>query len=74
MVDFNVHSYDREASNAVTVTVSDQLRPLFDDEIDEMIKGILDDEPVLDQQHVISYADFPQVCDLLEVSSKFLLS
>jgi len=47
---------------------------LFDDEIDEIIKGMLDVEPVLDQQHVNGYVDFPQVCDLPGVffSLKFL--
>lgn len=83
VVDFNVNSADLEASPAVTEpeapaavtdTVKDQLQPLFDDEIEEILKGILDDELVLDQQHVNGYTDFPQVCDLPESYSKFLFS
>ncbi|XP_061345143.1 NAC domain-containing protein 17-like [Gastrolobium bilobum] len=62
LVDFNINSADREAQNIVTDDVNDQLQPLFDDEIEEMIKGILDDDLLLDQQHVNNgYPDFPQV-------------
>lgn len=49
------------------------MQPLFDDEIDEIIKEIFDVEPVPDQQYVNGYVDFPQVCDPSEVTSKFLL-
>jgi len=61
-----VSSVDREAPEAPIDNVIDQhqLQPLFDDEIDELIKGMFDVEPVLDQQHVNGYVDFPQVCDL----------
>lgn len=65
VVDFNVNSVDREVPEAAIDNVIDQhqLQPLFDDEIDEIIKGMLDVEPVLDQQHVNGYVDFPQVAD-----------
>ncbi|XP_027365513.1 NAC domain-containing protein 17-like isoform X2 [Abrus precatorius] len=60
IVDFNNKAADREAPNALTETVNDQMQRLFDDEID-IIKEILDDDLVLDPQHVGGYPDFPQV-------------
>ncbi|GAU13265.1 hypothetical protein TSUD_42190 [Trifolium subterraneum] len=73
VVDFNVKSAQLEAPKAVTNTFTDQpqplpvvnafsnqLQPLFDDEIDEIFKGAFDIQPVLDQQHVNGYANFPQ--------------
>ncbi|KAK7279761.1 hypothetical protein RJT34_24818 [Clitoria ternatea] len=54
VVDFDNNEVDRE------IPIADQPLPVFDDEIDELIKGILDDEVVLDQQHVNNYLDFAQ--------------
>ncbi|KAH1139508.1 hypothetical protein GYH30_028757 [Glycine max] len=59
IVDFNINSADQEAPN--DVDNGNVLQPLLDDEIDNIIRGILDDELVLDQQHVNGYPDFPQV-------------
>ncbi|MED6110538.1 hypothetical protein PIB30_117634 [Stylosanthes scabra] len=58
-VDFNINSADRELAN--TVPVNDQLRPLADDEVTDMINQILDDELALDQQFGDSLLEFPQV-------------
>ncbi|KAL5195365.1 NAC domain-containing protein 17 [Glycine soja] len=60
IVDFNINSADREAPNDVADNVNVPL-PFLDDEINNIIRGILDDELVLDQQHVNGYPDFPQV-------------
>ncbi|KAJ1424944.1 NAC domain [Sesbania bispinosa] len=60
VVDFNINPADQVAPNAVTDPVNDELQPLCNDEIDEIIRGFLDCEPILDQ-HVNGYPDFPQV-------------
>jgi len=66
-VDFNTKTTDQEAPNVVSEN-GNALHPLLDDEINDIIREILDDDLVLDQQHVNGYLDFPQVCDLLKVS------
>lgn len=63
-MDFNINITDQEDPNVVPENGS-SLHPLLDDEINDIIREILDDELVLDQQHVNGYLDFPQVCDLL---------
>lgn len=60
-VDFNVNSADREVPNPVPV--NDQLQPLADDEIEDMIHRFLDGELALDQQYGNGHLEFPQVCD-----------
>uniref|UniRef100_I1NH71 NAC domain-containing protein n=1 Tax=Glycine max TaxID=3847 RepID=I1NH71_SOYBN len=60
IVDFNINSADQEAPNDVADNVNVPL-PFLDDEINNIIREILDDELVLDQQHVNGYPDFPQV-------------
>lgn len=73
VVDFNLNSAEREAPKAVMDPPIDQLQPLLDDEIDEIIKGMFDVDPVLEQDYVNGYTNFPQVCDLPEVSSFLLI-
>ncbi|XP_004496404.1 NAC domain-containing protein 16 [Cicer arietinum] len=60
-VAFKINSPEKEAPNAVIDPLNGQMQPLFDDEIDEIIKEIFDVEPVPDQQYVNGYVDFPQV-------------
>ncbi|KAG2384031.1 NAC domain-containing protein [Vigna angularis] len=59
IVDFNNNIIDQEDPNVVPENGS-ALHPLLDDEINDIIREILDDELVLDQQHVNGYLDFPQ--------------
>ncbi|CAL5209323.1 unnamed protein product [Lathyrus oleraceus] len=61
VVDFNLNSAEREAPKAVMDPPIDQLQPLLDDEIDEIIKGMFDVDPVLEQDYVNGYTNFPQV-------------
>ncbi|KAL5081846.1 hypothetical protein RYX36_010267 [Vicia faba] len=61
VVDFNVNSAEWEAPNAVMDPHIDQLQSLLDDEINEIIKAMFDVEPVLEQDYVNGYTDFPQV-------------
>ncbi|KAK7391188.1 hypothetical protein VNO78_19600 [Psophocarpus tetragonolobus] len=59
IVDFNIKTTDGEAPN---VPGNFNLSPpLLDADINDIIRGILDEELVLDQQHVNGYPDFPQV-------------
>ncbi|XP_027935892.1 NAC domain-containing protein 17-like [Vigna unguiculata] len=60
IVDFNINITDQEAPNVVPED-GNALHPLLDDEINDIIREILDDELVLDQQHVNGYLDFPQI-------------
>ncbi|XP_047169457.1 NAC domain-containing protein 17-like [Vigna umbellata] len=60
IVDFNNNITDQEDPNVVPENGS-ALHPLLDDEINDIIREILDDELVLDQQHVNGYLNFPQV-------------
>ncbi|TKY51478.1 NAC domain-containing protein 17 [Spatholobus suberectus] len=60
IVDFNDNKADWEAPNDIAENVN-VLQPLLDDEIEDIIREILDDELVLDQQHVNGYPYFPQV-------------
>ncbi|KAL9317717.1 hypothetical protein ACSQ67_014234 [Phaseolus vulgaris] len=60
IVDFNINITDQEAPNVVSEN-GNVLHPLLDDEINDIIREILDDELVLDQQHVNGFLDFPQV-------------
>ncbi|OIW06573.1 hypothetical protein TanjilG_03967 [Lupinus angustifolius] len=62
IVDFSISSADREVDIPNTATVSyNQLQPLLDDEIGDVINGMLDYELFLDQQHVIDHPGFPLV-------------
>ncbi|CAJ1976864.1 unnamed protein product [Sphenostylis stenocarpa] len=58
VVDFNIHPIDQEPLNDVSETVN---VPLLDDEINDIIREILDDELVLDERHVNVYPEFSQV-------------
>ncbi|KAL2324684.1 hypothetical protein Fmac_023742 [Flemingia macrophylla] len=59
IVDFNNKKAEREAPNYVPENVNPP-PPFLDDDIDDIMRGILDDELVLDQPHVNGYPDFPQ--------------
>lgn len=60
IVDFNDNKSDQVAPNDVAGEDS-ALQPLPDDEIGDIIREILDDELVLEPQHLNGYPDFPQV-------------
>lgn len=57
-----------EFTSADTVTVNSLVQPSFDDEIDYIVKRIIDDESLFDQQHADGHPALPLVCDLTKIS------